>query len=129
MCTRACYEVKLVKTCLMGCSRQTFPDHYKFCPYCGTKLVVSEVPERIKHLDPETKKEIEKIMGEITCSKDFKCYRWGLEILCKAKTLGTENLLECLEENSRDCEFSLAFGNSHFCKCPLRIYVAKKLKK
>ena len=75
------------------------------------------------------KNKIEEIMGEIQCPKNFNCIKSGLEVLCKAKDLGLENYLKCLESNPNDCKFALPFGYNHFCQCPLRVYLAKNLKK
>jgi hypothetical protein len=77
----------------------------------------------------EHKLELEQIIGGLQCPKDFKCYKMGFENLCKAKDVGLESHLECLEEHPFQCKFSVAFGRSYFCHCPLRIFLAKKLKK
>ena len=80
-------------------------------------------------LDKELKKELWELIGYLKCPKDFKCYRSGFENLCKAKAVGMEGFLDCLEENPRDCKFAFPFGHGHFCHCPLRVYIAKKVKK
>jgi hypothetical protein len=73
-------------------------------------------------------KEIEEILGDLKCPKDFECYKSGLKVLCRAKDIGLEQFLECLEEEPIWCKFSFSFGNSYLCKCPLRVFIAKKLK-
>ena len=80
-------------------------------------------------LTEEQRKEVEAITGGLKCSKDFKCCKSGFEKLCKVRDGGLEGYLDCLEENSQDCPFSLAFGYGYLCKCPLRIYIARNLKK
>jgi len=83
-------------------------------------------------MDQDDKKRVEEIIGKLKCPKDFQCYKSGLENLCKAKEIrGTVSYLECLEKNSRECIFSvyLSDWDAHFCACPLRIYIAEKLKK
>ena len=75
------------------------------------------------------KKEIEEIIGQMTCPKEFKCYKSGLEVLCKAQDVGIELLLLCLEKNPLQCQFSFRFADRYFCECPLRVYIAKKLKR
>ena len=80
-------------------------------------------------MDEKTKKELKQIIGEMECPKGFRCYQSGLEVLCKAKDIGLDEYLECMEVNPQECPFSVAFGYSHFCQCPLRVYIAKKLKK
>jgi hypothetical protein len=77
----------------------------------------------------EHKLELEQIIGGLQCPKDFKCYKMGFENLCKAKDVGLESHLVCLEEHSFECKFSVAFGRSYFCHCPLRVFLTKKLKK
>jgi len=77
----------------------------------------------------EQKKTIEKIIGQLDCRKDFRCYKSGFEDLCKAKDIGLESHLQCLEEAPFKCPFSVHFGRSYFCNCPLRVYIAKTLEK
>ena len=74
-------------------------------------------------------KEIENIIGQMKCPKDFRCYKSGFKKLCKARDFGIENYLECLEENPEECKFAMAFGAFHICKCPLRYYLAKNYKR
>ncbi len=80
-------------------------------------------------MEHKVKKEIADIVGEIECPKDFKCYKSGFHKLCRAKDIGIESFLECLEKDPKQCKFSLSFGLIHLCQCPLRVYIAKKLKK
>jgi hypothetical protein len=79
--------------------------------------------------DEVTKAEIEEIIAQFKCPKDFKCYKSGFEVLCKAKDIGIESFLLCFEEDPRKCKFSFALERGYTCECPLRIYIAKKLKK
>jgi hypothetical protein len=80
-------------------------------------------------MEEDYRKKIEKIIGQMQCPKDFKCCNSGFETVCKAKDVGLESHLECLEENPFDCQFSVRFGGLYYCDCPLRVYIAKKLKK
>jgi len=41
------------------------------------------------------KKEIEQIMSQFKCPKDFGCYKSGFKVLCKAKDIRIESFLEC----------------------------------
>ncbi len=74
-------------------------------------------------------REVSQILNGLKCSKDFICYTSGLEKLCKAMDIGLEKSLVCLESNPQDCKFSVRYGGSHFCRCPLRVYIAKKVVK
>jgi len=73
--------------------------------------------------------EIEEIIGEIKCPKDFICYRSGFEKLCKAEDVGRKSVLICLEDDPENCKFSFPIGLTYYCQCPIRFYIARKLKK
>ena len=75
------------------------------------------------------KTKIEDIIGKIKCSKDFKCYQLGFENLCRAKDIGIQSFLECLEEKPNKCNFSIRINSFYLCSCPLRIYIAKNKSK
>jgi hypothetical protein len=57
-------------------------------------------------VNQEYDKEIEKIIGGMLCPKDFKCCKPGDDVLCKARDIGLESYLVCLEEDATDCKFS-----------------------
>ncbi len=73
--------------------------------------------------------QIEKIMGAMTCPKNFECYKTGFEKLCKLTDIGVEGFIKCLEVEPEKCWLSASSGQSYFCQCPLRIYIAKNLSK
>jgi hypothetical protein len=80
----------------------------------------------------EDRKKIQELIDGIQCSKDFKCAEDGFENLCKAKDFGDEDTLHCLEETSISCPFSALYDYGfqiRFCRCPVRIYLAKHLGK
>lgn len=77
----------------------------------------------------EDRKKIKDIIGEMKCAKNFKCADSGFQKLCKARDFGLEDYLECLEANPLECKFALPFGETHFCQCPLRVYLSKKVKR
>ncbi len=80
-------------------------------------------------LTQEQRTEIEEIANRINCPKNLECYKSEPEKLCQVRDFGLDEYLDCLEETAKDCEFSLSFGNGYLCTCPVRIYIAKKLKK
>ena len=106
------------------------PPSYLRCQ--GVKEVKD--PTHIKNgkglrMEQDLEKKLQEIVGSFTCPKDFKCYKSGFEKLCKAQEVGLETHIECLEETSFECKFSVVFGGLYYCRCPLRIYIAKELKK
>ena len=81
-------------------------------------------------MEHQIKKELESIRDKVVCHKDFKCIASDLLSLCEAQDIGADLMLECLEENPDECEFSFAFyGYSYLCECPMRVYISKILKK
>jgi len=77
----------------------------------------------------EHKKRINEILIVMECQRDFECYKSGFSNLSKIKDAGIEIFLKCSKKNPKLCKFSFSFGYEYFCKCPLRVYVAKKLKR
>jgi len=80
-------------------------------------------------MDGEQKRRIEEIMAGMECEKDFECYESGFEKISKVKDEGLLGYVECLENRGTRCKFKVPYGHSMFCKCPLRVYVAKELNK
>ncbi len=75
------------------------------------------------------KKEIEKIIDQMECPKEFLCYESGYDRLCKARRMEDDPCLDCLEEVPLLCTISYQFGGTPFDECPVRVYVAKEMKK
>ncbi len=73
-------------------------------------------------------KQIEELISRFKYPEDFECYKVGVGTLCKAKDIGLASHLICLEKNPNKCNFSLPFGGQYFCKCELRVFIAKELK-
>ncbi|MHC4192263.1 MAG: hypothetical protein ACYSUB_21750 [Planctomycetota bacterium] len=73
------------------------------------------------------KTQIEEIVHEMDCPKDFACYRSGFTDLCKVKKAATSPWLVCSEVQPQRCRFALPIGHAYFCQCRLRHYVAKAL--
>jgi len=84
--------------------------------------------EKTKIIDQEKLREIEAIMGEMTCTKGFKCAASGFQEVCKANDHGVEDVLLCLEKDHMSCKFVVPYGENRYCRCPLRVHLAKKLK-
>lgn len=74
--------------------------------------------------------EIEKIRGKLECLKNFRCIAADMNLFCEARDVGIESMLECLDENPDECQFSFAFyGYAYLCQCPIRVYLAKEMRK
>ena len=75
------------------------------------------------------KRRIEEIKGQIDCPKMFICLESGFDQLCNANDIGIDSYVECKEEFPLKCKLSLPYGNIYICKCQLRVYIEKNLKK
>jgi hypothetical protein len=75
----------------------------------------------------QQKTEIEQIIKEMDCPKEFVCYTSEFIKVGEARAIANGELLECLEEDGQLCRFGLPFGYAVFCQCPLRIYLASEL--
>jgi hypothetical protein len=67
------------------------------------------------------KGQIEKVKAKMNCPFDFKCQKDEFNNYPKIKPVAT--LLSCMEEDAKQCGYSLPFGNGFFCKCPLIKYI------
>lgn len=86
------------------------------------------VKTRQEEIGENVRSQVEEIIIGVKCLKDFVCYYSGFNILCNAKDIGMESFVECLEKK-KECKFSFRFALSYLCRCPVRVYIAKKLKK
>ena len=80
-------------------------------------------------LSEEQKGQIEEAMREVEYSKAFECYQSGVAHLGNTQGLGSSGFLECLVEDSQNCQFSLPFENPAACLCPIRIYIVREFTK
>jgi hypothetical protein len=80
-------------------------------------------------MEKSLRKKIKKIIDNIECTKDFKCYKSEFEHLCEMKDLGMDSFLKCVDKEATSCTFAIFFGGAYCCRCPLRIYIAKELKR
>ena len=73
------------------------------------------------------KKEIKEIMAGMECPRDFACYKLDLNPRCEVKDVGLENHLEIEGECDYCCEYFVVSNGVPYCKCPLCVYLTKKL--
>ena len=79
------------------------------------------------------KRKIEEDIGEIIhdlkCPRDFTCYSSNFKKVRRVKDVGLDSFVACLAPEATECKFSIQFGGLIFCQCPLRVYIAKNLRK
>jgi len=69
--------------------------------------------------------QVEEIIKQMTCPRDFECCKSGFENLSDVGIVGDAKMVECIEERAHSCDFGVPFGLGVLCKCPLRNYIAK----
>ena len=72
--------------------------------------------------------QVEQIIGEMECRKDFVCYDPDFESMSKTRLIADGAKNGCLEENSLRCRFALHYRTLTICECPLRNYVARSFQ-
>jgi len=72
---------------------------------------------------------ITQLIGEIDCPKSFRCVESEFSELCRAMDVGRETYLLCFETEPAACPFSIYFAKACYCRCPLRVYIAKNMKR
>lgn len=91
-------------------------------------IVNNPTGQQCSVMSQDFEEDIAKIICGMKCPKDFKCYKSGFENLCKAKDVGAESFLICLDEKALTCKF-ISVKRGYVCECPLRIYISKKFGK
>lgn len=94
----------------------------------------AELEERIERLEKEKEDivehmEVTEIIGGLKCPKNYHCYRTKYTELCRAAFVDSLKVLHCLEENAQGCIFALSYKDAWYCQCPLRNYIAEKIKR
>jgi hypothetical protein len=67
-------------------------------------------------------------MPGLELSEDCKWFKPGFGFSCKAKDIGLDSYVECLETYSCTCPFSVSYAHSYYCKCLARVFMAKVLE-
>lgn len=76
----------------------------------------------------EDRRKIKELLGTLKCPKGFDCAASGFRYLCEAEKNETGCHLKCLEHDPTKCVFASPNDDGFNCGCPLRQYIADKLK-
>ena len=79
-------------------------------------------------MDGTIKAYLDGLVRSIKCSKDFACAKSDFETLCRARDVGLQSNLVCLEEDCSECDYRVKSDVGQFCQCPIRVYLGKALK-
>ncbi|MBN1796279.1 MAG: hypothetical protein JW804_06365 [Sedimentisphaerales bacterium] len=75
-----------------------------------------EIPENHK-------KKVLELFEQSDCTKKPNCIDKNFKHLPDIRQISSTDLFEC--NQSQGCPYALSFGNSAFCKCPVRTYLKK----
>jgi len=80
-------------------------------------------------MDEDFKKQVKKLAQDTPCEKNYVCLASDFEQLCDTEVTGDDNYLQCLDEDSSECNYSVPGKNYKYCSCPIRIYIKKHTNK
>jgi len=63
------------------------------------------------------------------CSHNLKCLKSEIGSFLKGRDIKSEICLHCVKDCSKDCPFEKLIGDELCCECPLRIRIARELKR
>jgi hypothetical protein len=78
-------------------------------------------------METEHTQEIQEIIRE--CSPGCKCHGQEYGELCKARDIGLETFVECLDERPFECPYAISYGRISYCSCPPRVKIAQMFEK
>lgn len=58
------------------------------------------------------------------CTKKFFCTKESLKDSCHARYQAMADLMKCVDDQQKACEFYIPFGGDVVCMCPLRKLIA-----
>ncbi len=68
--------------------------------------------------------ELNQLNEQTNCSKNYRCIMASHKDLCHSKYYALADLMECLGDPSKTCEFSVPFSATFICTCSLRKIIA-----
>ena len=68
--------------------------------------------------------ELNRLKQKTKCSRNYQCILNISKLHCKAKYYALADLMECLDDQPEDCEFSRPFSSTFICTCKLRKVIA-----
>lgn len=77
----------------------------------------------------QIKHEAEYAIHGLGLPQGCEWFRPGFGFTCKAKDIGLDSYVECLEKDSVKCPFSVSYAYSFYCKCFARVNLAKAIEK
>lgn len=78
-------------------------------------------------LTKEQAEKLKELRKKTNCSRQISLCIDELDKLPPVKLIGINSLLECQKENAAGCLMAMHFGDSYFCKCPVRSFVYREL--
>lgn len=74
-----------------------------------------------KSLVNQTEETVPGIDLLVACKR----YKPGIGVSCKARDVGLDSYVQCLEKDSNICPFSMSYADTYYCASSARVYFAK----
>ena len=68
-----------------------------------------------------------EIIGALQYPGEFRWHKKASSHPCKAKNIGLDSFVKCLEKDAYSCPFSVRYGYSYYCRCHHADEMAKRL--
>jgi hypothetical protein len=72
-------------------------------------------------------KHLEGVLPRSRLLEGCKYYKFGVGFTCKAKDVGLDAYVECLQRDSFLCSFSLSYAHKYYCTSRSRVFMAREL--
>lgn len=76
-------------------------------------------------MDRNKKYRIAELKKETDCRYEFVCLKNPFDAIAIDEN-GPAGLLRCRGQLPESCEYAVGFGNTYFCKCPMKIFISKE---
>lgn len=78
-------------------------------------------------LTKEQTEKLKELRKKANCSRQISLCIDDFDKLPPVKLIGINGLLQCQKENTAGCLMAMHFGDSYFCKCPVRSYLHREI--
>jgi hypothetical protein len=75
-------------------------------------------------MDDRYERRTKEIIAGMSCRKNCECYKSN-NANCDSSTRSVrDEVIWCMDDNAQSCDFSLSYGSSYICRCPLQLHLA-----
>jgi len=83
-------------------------------------------PQSVFEMGRKPKREVEKLLEN--CPEGCRYRERGINDPCHVRDVGLKTFVQCLEKDPFTCCHHIRFGRTHYCSCPVCVFIAKGFK-